>query len=45
VNRYAAKLTDQEKTMESLQSTLGAERASLRQAQQELDRMMAALEI
>jgi chromosome segregation ATPase len=45
VNRYAAKLTDQEKTMESLQSQLAAERSSLRQTQQELDRTIADLEI
>jgi uncharacterized coiled-coil protein SlyX len=45
VNRYAAKLTDQEKTMEGLQAALASERSNLRQTQQELDRMIADLEI
>jgi hypothetical protein len=45
VNRYAAKLGEQEKTMENLQAQLAAERNNLRQTQQELDRMIADLEI
>ena len=45
VNRYAAKLGEQEKTMESLQAQLTAERNNLRETQQELDRMIADLEI
>jgi hypothetical protein len=45
VDRYAAKLGDQEKTMENLQAQLTAERNNLRQTQQELDRAIAELEI
>jgi hypothetical protein len=45
VNSYAAKLATQEKTMEGWQASLTTERANLRTAQQELDRMMTALEI
>ncbi len=45
VNRYAAKLAEQEKTMEGLQAALTSERNNLRQTQQELDRAVAALEI
>jgi len=45
VNSYAAKLASQEKTIESMQTALAAERASSRSTQQELDRAIAALEI
>ena len=45
VNRYAAKLTEQEKTVETLQAALTAERTNQRQAQAELDRMVTSLEI
>ena len=45
MNSYAAKLATQEKTMEGWQASLTTERANLRTAQQELDRMMTALEI
>ncbi len=45
VNRYAAKLSDQEKTMEALQAALTTERTNLRQTQQDLDQAIAGLEI
>lgn len=45
VTSYAAKLGQQEKTIEGLQASLTSERAAARQAQQELDRSIATLEI
>ncbi len=44
VNRYAAKLADQEKTIETLQAALTVERTNQRSAQAELDRMVTSLE-
>lgn len=45
VTRYAAKLAEQEKTVEALQSTLSAARASVRQIQVSVDQAMKTLEI
>ena len=45
VTSYATKLAQQEKTIESLQNALAAERANTRTKQQDLDRAIAALEI
>ena len=45
VGRYAAKLAEQEKTVEALQATLSAARASVRQIQAAVDQAMRTLEI
>ncbi len=45
VNRYAAKLAEQEKVMETMQAGLQSDRQSLRTLQADLDRSMATLEI
>lgn len=45
VNRYAAKLAEQEKVVEGMQSALTGERQRARQLQDELDRTLATLEI
>ncbi len=45
VARYAAKLAEQEKTVEALQTTLSAARASVRQIQASVDQAMKTLEI
>ncbi len=45
VNRYIAKLADQERALEAMQSSLTANRTQARQLQQELDRTMTTLEI
>jgi len=45
VNRYAAKLADQEKKVEELQAALAGNRVSLLGLQKELDHTMATMEI
>jgi hypothetical protein len=45
VNRYAAKLAEQEKTIEGLQTSLAADRAQVRIMQQDLDAKVQALEL
>ena len=45
VARYAAKLAEQEKTVEALQATLTAARTSVRQIQASVDQAMRTLEI